>query len=144
MAYSFTDPFRPLRVSLRLNGTIYGAGLGAALLLASQSLLVRWHILGPNPSSGPIWPVRLAGVALLGLGAFFWLAAGESIIRRTVLAVTCAINGLLALVLLTAYLGGQMIAFPLGARLLLIVLVALALVGTVLPLRYIRTDYRFR
>jgi len=52
MAYSFIDLYRPLRFTLRAQGTVMGLGMGALLTLASPTSLARWGIY----ASTEMWP----------------------------------------------------------------------------------------
>ncbi len=138
MAYSFTDVYRPPRTLLRINGLVIGLGLGLLLFLTPGTLLQGWGVL----AGGPVWPARLAGALLVTLGVFWLLAASESVIGSTALVTTMLGHGLIAIVLLIAYLQRDLGALsPLGLLLLGAIFV-LCLAGALLPLRYLRADYR--
>ena len=65
MAYSLNDPYRLYRYVLRTNALLCGLGLG--LLLLGQP---HWatDLLGwPMPRQA-LWPVRLGGAGLAGMG----------------------------------------------------------------------------
>lgn len=139
MAYSLGDYFRPLRITLRISGLTLGVGTGATLLLSPRSLLQSWHLAAID---GPIWLTRGAGALLIALGCLFLLAAAEAIITRPVLVAATVAHGLLALVLLVAYVQRDFANLsPLGTFILVAVFL-LCLCGAVIPLRYVRTDYR--
>ena len=137
MAYTLTDPFRALRGVLRFNGATF-------LMLAFGLLLASLGLFGAeNPvATGLLWPLRLAMAGLTTLGVYFLLAAAERFLSTTAL-VTCMLgNGLVALVILLAYLGRELDGLTWLGQLLLIVIFAICLVGVVTPIRYLRADYR--
>ncbi len=136
MAYSFNDIYRPLRLTLRINGLALGLGLGGALLLAPISGWARWGIeLGE-----PLWPARLGGAALVSLGGFFFVAAAEEWISRPTLFAAIVAHVLIAAVMLTAYFQGALGGLTWLGQTALVLLFALCLVGAVAPLRYIRIE----
>lgn len=137
MAYTLTDPFRTLRGVLRFNGVTF-------LMLAAGVLMASLGVFGiDNPiATGLLWPIRLAAAGLMTLGIYFLLAATERFLSTTTL-VTCVLgNGLVALVILLAYFDGEFAGLTWLSLLLLIVIFGICLVGTVVPLRYLRADYR--
>jgi len=137
MAYTLSDPFRSLRIVLRLCGAVM-ALLGLALLLAPMGALANWFTL----AASPLWPLRLAGGGLLTLGIYYLLASSERILGLPVL-VTCALgNGLAAIILVTAYLQQDLAGLTWLGQLLLILVFMIYLVGAVTPLRYLRAEYR--
>ena len=138
MAYSFSDLYRPLRISMRLNGVVVGLGLGSLLLVGGRSVMAFLNI----GESDPMWPIRLAGAALFGLGVFLIMASGERIIHPPVLVSVIVSNGLIAAVLLVSYLQGDLAQLSLVGSLALILVVAICLIGAVLPVRYLRAEYR--
>jgi hypothetical protein len=136
MAYTLTDPFRPLRGVLRLCG---GADLllGAGLLFAPHALLPAVGL-----TVGPLWSVQLAGGLLLVLGVYFLLAAAERLLGLPAI-VTCALgNGVPALILLFAYLRQDLAGISWLGQAGLILLFIVFLIGAVTPLRYLRAEYR--
>jgi hypothetical protein len=138
MAYSFSDLYRPLRISMRVNGVVVGLVCG---------LLLLWGPKGPMEflrisENEPMWPIRLAGAALIGLGVFLIMASGERIIHPPVLISVIVSNGLIAFVLLLSYLQGDLTQLSLFGSLVLVLVVAICLIGTVLPMRYLRAEYR--
>ncbi len=138
MAYSFTDIYRPLRTLLRVNGLLVGCGLGIMFLLAPASALTRWGLIAQDPG----WSTRLAGALLVSLGVYFLLAAGQSMIDMPAL-VTCLIShSLIALVLLMGYLQRDLAGLAWGGRIVLVLVFVLCLIGALLPLRYLRAEYR--
>ena len=136
MAYTLSDPFRPLRTVLRMCGvTMLLAGL--LLLLLPGDRLTGWLAL-----VAPLWPARLAGAGLLTLGVYYLLAAGDRAVGLPAL-VTCSLgNGLPAVVIVAAYLQQDMVALSWPARIALIGLFAIFLTGAVTPLRYLRAEYQ--
>ncbi len=140
MAYSLADPYRPLRLLLRINGALLGLLLGSFLLLAPARRLAALGL--PGADAGPLgW--RVAGVALLSFGLFLVLAAGVRDLDLFVLLPCIIFHALLALVLLLAYLGGQLAGLRVSGSVGLVVLFVLCLVGALLPLRYFSAEFRF-
>lgn len=135
MAYTLGDPFRSLRLILRLNGFFIGVLLGLLLLLAPRSWLLTWGIY----ESGPIWPLRFAGAGQLGLGVFFILTANQDYLSRFMLLTMALTNALLALVLLTAYLQQELTGLSLVGQVLFVLIFLFYLLGAVIPLRYVRS-----
>lgn len=137
MAYTLSDPFRSLRVVLRLCGAA-SLATGAFFLLWPPSSLIEWMGLGV----GPLWPLRLAGAGLLTLGLFYLLASGERTIGLSALA-TCALgNGLPAVLVVVAYLQREMAAFSWPAQAAMLILFVIWLIGAVAPLRFLRAPYQ--
>lgn len=135
MAYTLNDPYRSLRVVLRLSGV---ASLLAGLLFLLLPGNIATNVLGL--ASGPLWPLRLAGVGLLTLGVTYLLTAGERDIALPAL-VTCALgNGLPAILVVTAYLQREMTAFAWPLQIGMIVLFVIWLIGAVAPLRFLRAE----
>ncbi|MCS6828208.1 MAG: hypothetical protein NZ553_16455 [Caldilinea sp.] len=136
MAYTLSDPFRSLRVVLRLCGAA-GLTIGALFLLWPAPSLIAWMGLGV----GPLWPLRLAGAGLLTLGLFYLLVSTERAVGLSAL-VTCAIgNGLPAVLVVVAYLQRQMAGFSWPAQLAMLILFVIWLIGAVAPLRFLRAPY---
>ena len=139
MAYTLTDRLRPLRVTLRINGALVGLATGLALLLLPKTTLIAWGLY----QSGAMWPLRLAGAALVGLGLLFvWMASHESI-GLPLLVTAVLVNTLFALILLIAYFQQEFVHLNGIGRLLLVLFFALCLAGAVAPLPYLRTEYRY-
>ena len=134
MAYTLGDPFRSLRLILRINGFFVGVVLGLLLLFAPRTLLLGWGIY----ESGPLWPLRLAGASQIGLGIFFFLTASQDYLSKLTLITTVVTNSLLALVLLIAYLQQELTGLSTVGQVLFVLLFVLCLLGAVLPLRYVR------
>ncbi len=137
MAYTLTDPLTPLRNVLRVTGST-ALLLGGTMLIFPRLILTEWGA----PEVEVNWPLRLAGAFLITLGVYYFLAANERIVGTTAM-VTCIVgNGLLAVVLLLAYLQQDLANLtPVGLGALLVIFV-IALVGAVAPLRYLRAEYR--
>ena len=137
MAYTLTDPLTPLRNVLRVAGST-ALLLGGTMLIFPRLVLTEWG----SPEAGVNWPVRLAGAFLITLGIYYLLAANERTVGTTAMITCIAGNGLLAAVLLIAYLQQDLANLtPVGLGALLVVFV-IALVGAITPLRYLRAEYR--
>ena len=137
MAYTLNDPFRALRTVLRLSGSATLLA-GAALLLVPAGPAVSALQLG----NGPLWPLRLAGAALLALGVFYLLSANERTVHFATL-VTCSLgNGLPAVLVVAAYLQRELalLVWPLQAAMLLLFVFWLA--GAVVPLSFLNAEYQ--
>lgn len=134
MAYTLGDPFRSLRLILRINGFLVGIVLGLLLLATPRALLLAWGIY----ESGVLWPLRLAGASQIGLGIFFFLTANQDYLSKLTLFTTVFTNGLLALVLLTAYFQQQLLHLSATGQVLFVLIFLLYLLGAVIPLRYVR------
>lgn len=134
MAYTLGDPFRSLRLILRFHGFFIGLVVGLLLLVAPHAWLFEWGIY----ESGPLWPWRFAGASQLGLGILFFLLAGQDYLSRLALMTTVLTNGLLALVLFTAYLRQELTGLSGVGQGLFILIFLFYLLGAVIPLRYIR------
>jgi hypothetical protein len=138
MARSLGDAYRPLRLVLRVNGLVIGLLLGLLLLLAPG----RWLAGLGFHDGGTLFPLRLAGVGLLGVGLFLLLASGAREIDAPVLIPCLVFHALLAVVLLVGYLR-QELAVDVAGGVLLVVIFVLALVGALAPVRYFSAEYRF-
>ena len=140
MAYTLTDPFRSLRVTMRLNGVVIGFALGLLCLFSAKTSLTAWGLY----TSGPLWPLRATGSVLLGLGLLYVLGASQDVIHLSLLVSMVVTNGLLALVILLAYLQQELAGLTLIGQCLLIAIFLLCLIGALVPLRYFRIEYRPR
>ena len=138
MAYTLTDQFRPLRRTMRLNGITVGLALGLLLFLLPQTILSAWGLY----TGGALWPVRATGAVLIALGLLFFLTASQEVISLPLLLGMTIANGLLALVLLMAYLQQELSGLTPIGRLLLILVFLLCLIGAVTPIRYFRIENR--
>jgi hypothetical protein len=137
MAYTLTDPLTPLRNVLRVAGST-ALLLGGTMLIFPRLVLTEWGA----PEVGVNWPMRLAGAFLITLGIYYLLAANERTVGTTAMFTCIVGNGLLAAVLLIAYLQQDLANLtPVGLGALLVVFV-IALVGAITPLRYLRAEYR--
>lgn len=137
MAYTLTDPFGALRAVLRMSGTTYLI-LGLLMVLLPARVLAEWG----SALTGPTWPVRLAGALLLTLALLYLMAANERLISTPAMTACSLGNGLMAITLLIAYLQRELAnATPVGLVALVVIFV-LCLVGAVMPLRYLRAEYR--
>jgi hypothetical protein len=138
LAYSLNDVYRYLRVVMRVDAVVVGLGLGMLLTFFPRTSLADWGIY----AAGPVWPVRLAGGLLLTFGVLLLLSAQERVIPGSSLAAMTMGNGILALVLLVAYLQDELAFLSVFGRLLLIVVFVVCLIGTLFPLQYIRAEYQ--
>jgi len=137
MAYTLSDPFRPLRVVLRLSGATAFL-VGILFLLIPSASAVELLSLGV----GPLWPLRLAGAGLVTLGLFYLLAANERSIHPPAMFTCMVGNGIPALLVVSAYLQQEMTAFSLPAQAVMLIVFVIWLIGAVAPLRYLRAEYR--
>lgn len=139
MAYSLGDPYRPLRLIMRLNGVVVGGLLGLPLLLASPATLARLGI----PLADATFAVRVAGVALLGAGLFLLGNSAVRDIDLPQLAPCLLFHALLALVLILGWFRGDLADLTPVGQVGLLVVFALCLVGALAPVRYFGAEYRF-
>ena len=139
MAYTLTDQLRPLRLALRVNGTMLGLTLGGSLLLMNKAGLSNWGLY----EAGSLWPFRLAGATLITLGLVFLIVASQEEISFPLLLTVSLANTLVAFVLLSAYFQQEFSALTALGQVGLIVIFALCLIGAVVPLPYLRADYRY-
>ena len=137
MAYTLGDPYRGLRTIFRISGT---AALlaGLVFLLLSTDSLRLWQLTPPVV----IWPVRLLGAGFFSLGIFYLLASRETTIPASTVVTAIVINSLTALILIFAYFGGEFSGLDWPGLLLLVLTVLVTLIGAVMPLRYLRAEYR--
>lgn len=138
MAYSFNDPYRPVRIVLRLDAVVVGMGLGLLLLIYPTELLTSWGF----DATGPAWSARIGGSSLLGLGVGLLLAASERELRVAPLIAAVLSNGLIALSLLSAYLQQELDHLTSMGYLLLVVVFGLCLLTVVMPIPYFRSNRR--
>jgi hypothetical protein len=138
MAYTLTDQFRPLRLVMRINGTVIGLLLGLCLLLSSQTTLGNWGIY----TTGLLWPTRLAGALLCALGVLLILAAAQREIDTFVLLTMLMAHTMLVLVMLLAYFQQEFSAITWGGRVIFVLIFLLGLIGAITPLRYWQAGYR--
>jgi hypothetical protein len=137
MARSLGDIYAPLRLVLRLNGSLLGAGCGLLLLLTPVTFFVRSGLF----AGGSLWPIRLAGAVLTALGVFWLLSANERLIEAPTLILTMLVHLLIAVVLLVCYVRGEFSALFWAGRALIVILFLLCLLGALTPLRYFQADY---
>lgn len=135
MAYTLGDPFRPLRLVLRVNGLVIGLGVGLFFLLTPSSWLTEWGL----GASAIHWPLRLAGASQIGVGFFFLLAAQQEYMSRPHLLAVLVTSALWAIILLSAYLRRELIIAAVLGQLLFVIVFLLCLLGIVMPLRYLRS-----
>ena len=138
MAYSLGDPYRPLRIILRINGVIVGLGAGAALAFFPRAVMANSGLQG----DGGLWVARLAGAALLALGVLFVLGAGQRVPDLPLLVACTLFHGLTALLLLVSYLQRELTGLALGGQVALLVVFILCLAGALAPVRYFRAEFQ--
>jgi hypothetical protein len=144
LAYSLNDMYRSLRTAMRLDGLAVGVGLGVFLLVAPGAFIVApetGQADGGALVAVPLWPYRLAGGLLAAMGLHLLFAAQERLVRASTMLGMLAGNGLLAVVLLIAFLQRELaeLSGPVQAGLAAVFLVALVSAG--FALRYLREDY---
>lgn len=137
MAYSLGDPYRPLRIVLRMNGLLVGLGLGTLLAFIPGAVMANTGLQG----SGGLWVARLAGAALIALGALFVLAAGQRALDLPLLIACALFHGLAALLLLVSYLQRELTGLALFGQIALLLVFILCLAGALAPVRYLRAEY---
>lgn len=138
MAYTLTDQFRPLRITMRLNGLVIGIMLGLLCLLSPKASLAAWGLY----AGGSLWPLRATGSILLALGSLYVLSANQDALNLSLLVSMVVANSLLAVVLLIAYLQQELAGLAPVGQLLLVAIFLICLIGAVVPLRYFRIEYR--
>ncbi len=134
MAYSLNDPYRLYRLTLRLNASVIGIGLGLALFLRPQWLT----FLGAGETG--MLAIRLGGAGLVGMGLAFWEVTTRPVMPRLASVAVILSHALLAAVLFGSYVGGSLAALDLTGRVVLVVLFLCCLVCVVLPCAYLRED----
>ena len=137
LAYSLNDIFRPLRTVMRVDALLVGFGVGALLLVTPKALLAA---SGLYDGDSPVWFGRLAGALLVTLGLHLWMAAQERIVSTPSMITMALANGLMAVVLLTAYLQQELAALSLLGRIVLVLVFLVCLVSAISPLRYLRAE----
>lgn len=138
MAYSLGDPYRTIRLVLRINGIVLGLTLGALLFLGSPAIV---RALGFVVEGGAL-SQRLAGAGLIAAGAFMLGGAGRRTIDSGVLAPSVLFHALMAVALLIGYLRGEVAVTNLTALVFLLGAFLLCLVGAIAPLRYFGAEFR--
>lgn len=136
MAYTLGDPFRPLRLILRINGIIIGLLLGLCFLWLPGDLFVQSGLA----AAGFFWSLRLLGAGQIALGCFLLIAAGQRYMDRVLLFTATLTHALWVFALFITYLQGELNLSSRPAQLLFFVIFLLCLCGAVLPLRYMRTQ----
>lgn len=122
---------------MRLNGFTVGVGLGGLLLIAPQ-MLMSGALLA---ASAPLWPYRMAGAVLVALGLHLLVAAQERIVRAATMLAMLVGNGLMAVVLLVAFLQRELAALGGLAQMILSATFFICVVAALFALRYLREDY---
>jgi hypothetical protein len=137
LAYSLNDLYHGLRLIMRANGLLIGLILGGAMLVFPRTTL---SAAGLAPDAA-LWPGRMAGALLVALGLNLLIAAQERIVHSASMVMMVVANGLVAVVLLLAYLNQEFGALGRLGQIGLVLVFAICLVSAVVPLRYLRTDY---
>lgn len=138
MAYSLSDYFRYLRLIFRINGLVNGLLFGLCLLILPRLVT---DLLGTTTQPGS-WSLRLAGAHMIALGILLLNQANERTIPPIVSLVSIVSHALAALVLLLAYLQREVAPASLTGQIFLTVIFVLHLLGAVVPIRFMRADYR--
>jgi hypothetical protein len=138
LAYSLNDVYRYLRLVMRIDAVVVCFGVGALLAIVSSPTLSAWGVY----VEGPIWPMRLAGGLLLTLGIVLLLSSGERIVGVPSMIGMSLANGIVAVVLLVAYLQHDFAMLSLPGRLLLICVFIVCLVSALFPVHYLRAEYQ--
>lgn len=138
MAYSLGDPYRPLRIVLRVNGLLVGLGLGTLLAFLPRAIMANTGLQG----SGGLWVARLAGAALIALGVLFLFSAGQRVLDLPLLVACALFHGLAALLLLVSYLQRELTGLALFGQLALLLVFILCLAGALAPVRYFRAEFQ--
>ena len=138
MAYSLNDVYRYLRLVMRIDAVVVCFGLGALLAVLPGSTLSAWGVY----VEGAIWPMRLAGGLLLTLGLMLLLSSGERIVGVPSMIGMSLANGIIAVVLLVAYLQQDFAMLSLLGRILLICMFVVCLVSALFPVHYLRAEYQ--
>lgn len=136
MAYTLNDPYRGLRLALRINAVLAGLGWGGLLLAAPQLLQTLW---APQAVAAS-WVLRLGGAGLIAMGlCFLEVAQRPTLSRLALVAIACS-NATLGGVLFHAYVTDAIAPPELWGRLLLLVLFLSSLMCAALPWAYLGED----
>ena len=138
MAYSLNDPYRGLRIALRLDASLVGLAWGGLLLLAPQLLEKLW--LGTEIFS--LWAWRLSGTCLLAMGLTFLELSWRPTISRLSAFTVMFVNGILGGVLFQAYVTGAIVPPQVWGQMLLLSLFLCNLTCVILPWAYLGEDLR--
>ncbi len=138
MAYSLNDPYRGLRLVLRIDASLVGLVLGGSLLFAPQFL----HTLWTNSEMNSFWMWRLGGAGLVAMGlSFLELSTRPAISPSSAFSVMLA-NGVLGVVLFQAYVSGAVNPPQIWGRLTLLALFLCNLTCVILPWAYLGEDLK--
>ncbi|NJN83479.1 MAG: hypothetical protein HC802_15145 [Caldilineaceae bacterium] len=139
MAYSLNDPYRSLRLVMRIDGVLVGAGLGLLLTFLPNRSFASLGLAVAEPG----WTARLAGLLLVTLGIYFFMAAEQSPPVLATLVALALANLAVALVLLTAYLQLELTGLTVLGQFLLVFLFAFCLMTALLSIRFMRSEARY-
>ncbi len=136
MAYSLNDPYRGLRVVLRINASLVGLVLGGSLLFAPQFLHTFWT----DSEMNNFWMWRLSGAGLVAMGLSFLELSTRPAISRTSAFSVMLTNGVLGVVLFQAYVSGAINPPHIWGRLTLLGFFLCNLTCVILPWSYLGED----
>lgn len=136
MAYSLNDPYRGLRVALRVDGCLVGFAWGGLLLAAPQLLQALWT----DAETVSLWVWRLGGAGLMAMGLVFLELSWRTTISRLSTLAVILVNGMLGGVLFQAYVSGAIVPPQIWGKLLLLGLFLCNLICVVLPWAYLGED----
>lgn len=138
MAYSLNDPYRGLRIALRLDAALVGLAWGGLLLAAPQILEEHWfgtEMIGH-------WAWRLSGACLLAMGLTFLELSWRPTISRLSAFTVMAVNGFLGGVLFQAYVNGTISPPQMWGQVALLILFLCNLTCVILPWAYLGEDLK--
>ena len=136
MAYSLNDPYRGLRMALRVDGFLVGLAWGGLLLVAPQLLQALWT--GSEITS--LWVWRLGGAGLVAMGLAFLELSWRTTISRLSTLTMILVNSVLGGTLFQAYVSGAVTPPHIWGKLLLLGLFLCNLVCVILPWMYLGED----
>ncbi len=136
MAYSLNDPYRGLRMALRIDGFVVGLAWGGLLLAAPQLLQALWA--GSEIAS--LWVWRLGGAGLVAMGLAFLELSWRTTISRLSTLTVILVNSVLGGTLFQAYVSGAVTPPQIWGKLLLLGLFLCNLVCVILPWMYLGED----
>lgn len=138
MAYTFQDPYRPIRWLLRWSGLVVGLGLGGLLLFLPGAWLEALGL----PAVTPTWMVRAGGGALVGMGVARLVASQEIEPGGGLLVGILVGDGLLAGILFLAYFQGQLRQLGPWGQAGILVVFGTCLVDVITVLAFLRSVRR--
>ncbi len=136
MAYSLNDPYRGLRMLLRVDGVLVGLVWGGLLLVAPQTLQLLWI----GSETGSLWVWRMGGAGLVAMGLVFLELSWRPAISRLSSLTVMLVNGVMGGVLFQAYVSGAIVPPQIEGKLLLLGLFLCNLICVILPWGYLGED----